>query len=706
MNPIDSFHLPSDGNLAFRSPRQLFEEEEKQRQDALNLEQAAPPLEGLVTYTQQRWNEAKDAKEGVAEEMRDALRRRQGRYDDAKLAEIRKAGGSEIWMSITGVKCRAAFAWLRDALTGNGEEKPWGVNPTPVPELNDEMVAMAEQVAMTDIQETAAVTGYMPAPEEQGEIIDKARNVALRTLREMARVQATRTETRMEDVLVEGGYPEALHQALDDLVTFKNCFIRGPVVRRKTALKWVKDETGAWVADISEQLVAEFERVSPFDIYPAPYAQDMQTGYLFQHHRLSRQALSSMIGVPGYSENAIREALRLYDEGGLSDWLNLGPGGEDGRGPATASDESHYSLRTGLIDVLELWDSIPGRLLMEWGMTPEQVPDPDQQYAANVWLIKDMVVRAVLNHDPLGNVPYSTASFEKIPGRFWGMSVPDLIRDCQDVCNATARALINNTAMSSGPQVVVNVERLPEGQKLTTIHPWKIWPVVSDPIGSTAPAIDFFQPPSNSSELAAIFEKFSVLADEYSGIPRYLSGDSLPSGVGRTASGLSAYINNASKPLKAVLNNVGNLIEDTLVRLHTHLIYHVKDPAISGDIKIMASGPEAIMQRDALALRRNEFLATTANPIDTQIVGLPGRAYILSEQAKSLGMDPSRVVKDPEVLEAQEKQMQMQQAMMAEQQMMQQQGAPGGAEVTPGMDPALATEGGRPAAAMFDQSSR
>lgn len=109
------------------------------------------------------------------------------------------------------------------------------------------------------------------------------------------------------------------------------------------------------------------------------------------------------------------------------------------------------------------------------------------------------------------------------------------------------------------------------------------------------------------------------------------------------------------------------------------------------------------MQRDALALRRNEFLATTANPIDTQIVGLPGRAYILSEQAKSLGMDPARVVKDPEVLEAQEKQMQMQQAMMAEQQMMQQQGAQG--EVTPGMDPALATEGGRPAAAMFDQAS-
>ena len=694
-----------DGNLGFKNVRQLFNEEERAKQEALALEQAAPPLEGLANYALKQWNEARDAKRPIAEEMRDALRRRQGKYDSSKLAEIRKSGGSEIWMNITGVKCRAAYAWLRDALTGNGADKPWSVDNTPIPEMNDEVTAMAQQVAMTDIQETAMLTGIMPGPEEQNEMIEKAQSVALHTLKEMARKEAEQTERRMEDVLAEGGFQKALEQALDDVVTFKNAFIRGPVVRKKTVLKWVKDETGAWVADISEALVSEFERVSPFDIYPAPWAQDLQTGYVFQHHRLSRQALSEMIGVPGYSENAIRDALRRHDEGGLSAWLGLGTGGEDGQGPAPASDDGYYIISTGLIDVLELWDSIPGRHLLEWGMTPEQVPDPDQQYAANVWLIDGLVVRAVLNHDPLGQIPYSMSSFEKTPGKFWGQSVPDLIKDCQDVCNATARALVNNTAMSSGPQVVVNVERLPEGQKLTTIHPWKIWPVVSDPIGSTAPAVDFFAPPSNSQELAAIFEKFSTLADEYSGIPRYLSGDSVPGGVGRTASGLSAYINNASKPLKAVLNNVGNMIEDTMVRLHTHLIYHVKDPAIAGDIKIMASGPEAIMQRDALALRRNEFLATTANPIDSQIVGLPGRAYILSEQAKSLGMDPTRIVKDDEVLEAQEKQMQMQQAMMMQQQMMQaqQQGAPG--EVTPGMDPALATEGGRPAAAMFDQPS-
>lgn len=691
----------SGAALGIKTVRQIFAEEEREKQQRLDDEQKAPPLQGLTVYTKQRWHEALEAKKPIADEMRDALRRRQGQYDPAKLAAIRAEGGSDIWMSITGVKCRAAFAWLRDALTGAGSDKPWSVDSTPVPEMNEDAIATAQQAAQMEIQEVAMLTGVMPTPEEEIEIMDKARDNALKIVKDEARKEAQDTELRMEDVLVEGGFPLALNQALDDVVTFKAGFIRGPVVRKKTVLKWVRAEDNTWSADIGESLVSEFERVSPFDIYPAPYAQDLQSGYLFQHHRLSRQALAEMIGVPGYSETAIREVLRLFDEGSLSAWLNLGIGGEEGQGPAAASDEHHSMTRNGLIDVLELWDSIPGRYLIEWGMTPDQIPDPDQQYAANVWLIRDIVVRAVLNHDPLGNVPYSMASFEKIPGRFWGLGIPDLIKDCQDVANAAARALVNNMAMSSGPQVVVNIERLPEGQKLTTMRPWKIWPVVSDPIGSTAPAVDFFSPPSNSQELAAIFEKYSALADEYSGVPRYLMGDNLPGGVGRTASGLSTFVQQASKPLKAVLNNVGVMIEDMLVRLHTHLIYHVKDPAISGDIKIQASGPEAIMQRDALALRRNEFLATTANPIDTQIVGLPGRAYILAEQAKSLGMDPSKIVKDHEVLEEQEKQMQMQQAMMMQQQAMQQQGAPG--EVTPGMDPALATEGGRPAAATFDR---
>lgn len=706
MTPNSSgFHLPDAGTIQIKSAKGLAQEEQNAREKKLAEEQAAAPIQGLVSYVRSRWQEAKDAKRPVAKEMRSALRRRRGRYDDDKLQEIKSVGGSEIWMGITGVKCRAAAAWLRDAMLGNGNDKPWGVKPTPIPTLNAQETALAQQEAQAHIMSLYQMRGTPPTPDEMAEIGAKIKQELLQDVRETARRDAEITEARMEDVMLEGGFTDALDLVLDDLVTFKNAFLRGPVVRKKAKLKWVESPAGGWVADISEQLVAEFERVSPFDMFPAPYSYDLKSGYLIHRHRLTRSALTEMLGVPGYSDNAIRECLKKYDNGAVSNWLMMGPDGEDYSMGATASDDKFYSTtwKNRLIDALEIWDNIPGRFLLEWGMSEEQIQDPDLEYAANVWLIDNYIIKAVLNHDPLGEIPYSMASFEKIPGRFWGQGIPDLIRDVQDVCNASARALVNNMGMSSGPQVVINVERIPEGQKISSMHPWKIWQMVSDPIGSTAPPVDFFVPPSVANELMAVYEKFSNLADEYSGLPKYLTGEST-GGAGRTASGLSMMLGNASKLMKAVVHNVDDMVESILQRLHTHLLYHVQDPQISGDIDIIATGTDAVMQRDTLALRRNEFLVATANPIDSQIVGLPGRAYILSEQAKSLGMDPELIVKDPDVLAAEQAAQQM---MMAQQAMAAQGGMPPDpAQTTPGMDPSLATQGGRPAVSQFDQMPR
>jgi hypothetical protein len=105
--------------------------------------------------------------------------------------------------------------------------------------------------------------------------------------------------------------------------------------------------------------------------------------------------------------------------------------------------------------------------------------------------------------------------------------------------------------------------------------------------------------------------------------------------------------------------------------------------------------------KDNMALRRAEFLQMTNNPVDLQITGIEGRANIIKEQAKLLGMNPDEVAKDGDAIRAEQM---MQQAQMM--QMAQQQGAiPNEENVTPGMAPGLAQEGGRPAASQFDQVS-
>jgi hypothetical protein len=62
---------------------------------------------------------------------------------------------------------------------------------------------------------------------------------------------------------------------------------------------------------------------------------------------------------------------------------------------------------TDMFDALEFWGKVSGRMLREWGLDEEEVPDEAREYDANVWLIGNYVVKAVLNYDPLGEKPYA-----------------------------------------------------------------------------------------------------------------------------------------------------------------------------------------------------------------------------------------------------------------------------------------------------------
>lgn len=121
---------------------------------------------------------------------------------------------------------------------------------------------------------------------------------------------------------------------------------------------------------------------------------------------------------------------------------------------------------------------------------------------------------------------------------------------------------------------------------------------------------------------------------------------------------------------------------------------------LAGDVGIVVRGSESILMKDNMALRRAEFLQMTNNPVDLQITGLEGRAVVLKEQAKLLGMNPDEIAKDDDAIRMEQMMQQMQMMQMA-----QQQALPNGDNTTPGMSPGLAKEGGRPAVSQFDQPS-
>jgi len=613
---------------------------EKERADYAELEarQNAPLILGIAAYLRACWDAAKEAKDPIEDKMLKALRQRNGEYEVDKLQAITAQGGSSVYMMITEVKCRAAESWLRDIMLDTGMT-PWSLTASPIPELSPEHEQEIQQAYAEKVLEI--VQGEMRAPTlaEQLALKEMIAQDYRFTILQAAQSKADKMALKIADQFQQGGFEQAFNDFITDLVTYPAAFVKGPVVRRQRSLGWKKTPDGKMVVDPIERLAPEFERVDPFRMYPEPGVTTINDGYLFEHHPLSRMDLADLIGVPGYDDEAIRKVL---DEGCGPSWVT------DPMDEAKHQQERKYNVYrrpTEQFDALEFWGKVSGKMLLEWGLSTDDVPDSAKEYDANVWLVGNYVVKAVLNYDPLGEKPYTKTSFIKCPGAFWGKGIPEIIEDLQGICNAAARALVNNMGIASGPQVELNLERIPPNENITQMFPWKIWQVLNDPAGSSAPAIRFTQPDSRAEELMNVYEKFSRLADDHSGIPAYVYGDLDVQGAGRTSSGLSMLMGAAGKSIRQVVMHVDtDVVKPIVTRQFVYNMRYDEDESIKGDVQVVAKGAINLAVKETVNVRRIEFLNATANEYDMPIIGQEGRASILREVAKGLQMSSEDVV--------------------------------------------------------------
>jgi hypothetical protein len=620
------------------SNSELARQEREASDRALQERQNQPVIIGLAGYLRECWDVAQMAKRPIEQKMLQALRQRNGEYDADKLRQIRAQGGSEIYMMITEVKCRAAESWLRDILLDNGSP-PWDLQATPIPDLSPTQAREVQTMYAERVLKIVQEFGKAPSAEEMAELKEMVSQDYRFAILQQAQLRADRMKIKIQDQFAQGGWEESFNDFITDLVTYPCAFLKGPVVRRQRALGWKTNALGKTVVEPIERLGPEFERVDPFYMYPEPGISNIHEGYLFQYHPLSRMQLSDLIGVPGYDDDAIRQVLEI---GNGQSWIN-----EDVELQKNEEERKYYSYMkpTTEFDALEFWGKISGKMLREWGLTEEEVPDDAREYDANVWMVGNVVIKAVLNYDPLGEKPYCKTSFIKCPGAFWGKGIPEIIEDLQGVCNAAARALVNNMGISSGPQVEVNVERLPPNEDITQLAPWKIWQTINDPVGSSAPAIRFTQPDSRATELMGVYEKFSRLADDHSGIPAYVYGDLNVQGAGRTSSGLSMLMGAAGKGIRQVVMHIdSDVVKPVVMRQFVYNMRYDEDESIKGDVEIIAKGAINLAVKETVNIRRIEFLNATANPVDLEIIGKDGRAAILREVAKGLQMPVDDVV--------------------------------------------------------------
>lgn len=605
-------------------------------------------MSALATHITHSYEEARLHREtlGITDRLLRCRRLRRGRYDEKQLQQITKTGGSRLYYNIVGPKCLQFIAWVEDVFSPQ-TDTPWDILPTPIPSLMDE-----EANAILDEVGQAAQDNPEITADQVKELAVEMWEERLKAKREEAKAKAENMKKLMEDQMAEGGFVEALGSFMDDLSIYPTAIMKGPIFKRSSRLEWVNGEMKK-----VERIIPTWKTVDPFMFFPGVNVTDVNNGYVCERFVMTKASLWSMVNVTGWSEKSITAV--LADGGRKTTTQNMNYGDVEHGYLEDRDPIKTEGISVDSVEGVEFSGSVRGDMLLEWGMSAKAVPDKDAFYEINAMLIGNHVVKAVINPDPLNRRSYYVASFQKNRNSVWGLNaIPEQLEGLQQGVNGSQRSLMNNLSLSSGPQVVVDLDALHPGQLPTVnkLHPWKVWTVNGNKVGNrTRSPITFFQPQSNAAELVNVTQYYEDKADDRTLIPKFVTGDTNIGGAGRTASGLSMLMSAASRGIKRVIRTVDkDVMRPLLERMYSHnMLDPTQSDQVKGDAQIVPKGALAALIREQTQLRRQEFLQSTANELDFQILGIKGRAALLRETAKSLDMDVDKIIPTDEEIDAQ-----------------------------------------------------
>jgi len=551
------------------------------------------------------------------------LRQFKGKYDPDVEAKFHPKR-SKANLSITRTKVRTVSARVCDILFPANGDRNWSISPSPVPELDPMLMQnIASQIA--------EITGQVPTePEIRNIVYDEAKK----------RSEAMQRE--IEDQLNEVKYREVIRQVVHSGNLYGTGVLKGPLVKQNVSKRWVSSGNGEWSIIQINSLSPYCEFVPLWDIYPDMSMPDIDNAqFIFQRHVMPRHKLITLGTRPGFNKEAIRAFVKANKDGDSqvkTHENNLTDLSQDG-----VTKTSTVASRSNKYDVLEFWGYLSADQLIEQGVEMDESLR-GSEVAANVWIVGDVVIKAVLSPIEGVNFPYYFYYFEKDETSVFGEGIPRIMRDPQKLFNAAVRALLDNAANSAGPYIEANTELLAPDEDPTDLYPFRVFQRHGTGVEAQAKAINVYDIPSHTGEFLTMVEFFLNAADEITTVPRYMYGDTNQiQGAGRTATGLSMLMGAANITIKDQIKNFDDGITKPFIKsmYFWNMDFNPKID-IKGDFSIKAEGTSSLVAKEVLTEQLMNWLNITNNPVDIQFTN---RDVALREAAKSMDLGVYNLVK-------------------------------------------------------------
>ena len=638
--------------------------------DGVPIQNPSEQMPGLAGYVKKKFEDSENGRRSHEQRWLQAFKNFRGIYDST--TQYRDSERSKVFIKITKTKVLAAYGQIIDILFAN-KKFPIVVEATPMPEGIEEFAHMKTPLDELsdpygfegDGKELAPGALGVDQPHKLGSYDKELPNMlaggpskAGEPQLKPAQKMALRMEKCIHDQLLDTNAVTVFRKAIFESALLGTGIVKGPFNFYKRIHKWEKDEEGNRKYVPYEKVVPRIESVSVWDFHPDPSATSIEDcEYVIQRHRMSRQQLRSLVMRPHFDAEAIAECLAK------------GPNYEDKYYEDTIrEDETEPYYQENRFEVLEYWGVIDKKYADEVGMDNTNEMSEFDQMQVNVWVCGSMILRCVANPFTPARIPYQAFPFEINPYQLWGVGVAENMEDAQLLMNGHVRMAIDNLALAGNLVFDVDEASLVPGQNMD-IFPGKIFRRQS---GVTGTAINGLKFPSTANENIQMYQIARQLADEETGIPSIMHGQTGVTGTGRTASGLSMLMGSAGLAMKTVIKNIDdNLLKpvgEAYFQWNMQFNKDVED--IEGDLEIKPRGVAAVMQKEVRSQRLTSLLQTVANPMLAPFIKIPN---LMRELAIAQDIDPDSLVND-----ANEAQVyaEMLKGMMAD----AQQGTGGGAD--------------------------
>lgn len=558
------------------------------------------------------WEEDEEHYEGIDEANRGEKKSWRGKPPGTTGQENTSATTSTVFINITRPYVDAAAARVADMLLPT-DDRAWDLGPTPIPEL----ASMAEGKFPAAILKQAAAANP-GQPDMAKKQLHEAVDAAVKALAE-AKGRADRAKLRIEDWHVQCQFHAQVRKVIEDACKIGCGVLKGPVPVKKKQLAFID---GALV--MREDIQPASLRIDPWNFYPdGACGESIHNGsHCWERDDITEKGLSDLKDAPGYINDQID---RVLEEGALKATRIA---------PDRPMPDGSTPDKKGMFEIWYFTGNMRREDLEACGCN--DLPDGHISIPAQVTMVNNRVIKAIMNPIDTGELPYDVMVWQKRTGNWAGIGVSRQIRTPQEIVVGAGRNLMDNAGRAGGPQLVLQQGVVVPHDTVYEVTPWKIWLASADAdMNNLDKAFRFVVIPMLQQELTNIINMGMKLAEDVTGLPMLLQGQqgSAPDTLG----GLQIMNNNSSTVLRRIARLFDDLITEPHVRrYYAYLLVYGEDNE-KGDFQIDARGSSALVQRDV----ENQSIAEMANMVSNPIFGIDPKKWAI-EWLKSKHLDPGR----------------------------------------------------------------